>query len=577
MPFSILPASRGALSLLARLAFALLLVLQAPAASAQDGPPPEVRRAIDATVAMLGSSGDAALESYIDSAMDPASVLDRNAEVVRLRAVRTEVAPYLGRVAVEGEDDGVRIELSNAAGSRAVRLSLSPAGVTAIALTAPGGGEAAAGPPPDGATRDEAARAHIRAIERAGMWDDTARAAFVRDHLSRTLVSNMAGGQLDALLDQLAVVTRDAGGVAADDDGTTVTLTLTGNGESKIRFTQDAAAPFRIATLSVEQGKAPAPLPGITRSNLTQVLDDLDARGFNGVVSVKIGGEMLYRRAFGEANETLGIPMRLDTIFGTGSAPIDYTVAGILKLQQQGKLSLDDPIGKYLADVPADKTAMTLGDLLEDRSGLPDFLDRPGDWDLDLAWISRDEAVRRILASPLAFAPGTREEHSHAGYGLLAAIIEIVSGEDYYAFMKREFFDPAGMMRTGMYGDAGGFALADFAEGGGPSHVGLPNIPPNWGPTSWLVLGSGGMYSTLEDTERFRAYVTTGGGLPPQDAARFLEGGASLDGSDRGFEMFRSYVGSDTLITVIMTNQDLDGYFHRLFRALDAFKTREVG
>lgn len=63
------------------------------------------------------------------------------------------------------------------------------------------------------------------------------------------------------------------------------------------------------------------------------------------------------------------------------------------------------------------------------------------------------------------------------------------------------------MNHTNEYGKTSGHKLPDFAVGAGPQKVGLPNIPPNWGPTSWLIKGSGGMYSTLEDLLKFYDYV----------------------------------------------------------------------
>jgi CubicO group peptidase (beta-lactamase class C family) len=120
---------------------------------------------------------------------------------------------------------------------------------------------------------------------------------------------------------------------------------------------------------------------------------------------------------------------------------------------------------------------------------------------------------------------------------MLAAIVERVSGQSYAQFLRENFFDPAGMERTGDYGESRGLAFSDFAAGGGVRH-GLPNIPPNWGPTSWLVLGSGGMFSTLGDLRRFYAYITTSGVLEPRYTELFLSERAGLDGSDRGFELF---------------------------------------
>lgn len=234
-------------------------------------------------------------------------------------------------------------------------------------------------------------------------------------------------------------------------------------------------------------------------------------------------------------------PVAIDTIFGIGSRPIDFTVAGTLLLAQRGEISLDDPITKYFEDVPSDKASMTLRHLMTGRSGLPDFHGIPSDWDQDLAWIDRMEAERRILAQSLLFEPGEEESHSHSAFGLLAAVIERVAEKDYMTFLTEHFFEPAGMIRTGEYGSLDGHNVSDFAVGRGQSFVGEPNIPPNWGKTSWLVKGSGGMYSTLDDLLKFYTFVRTSGVLEERYLGWFLGSSIHFDGSERGFELFSAY------------------------------------
>lgn len=313
---------------------------------------------------------------------------------------------------------------------------------------------------------------------------------------------------------------------------------------------------------------APKPLV-LTRENLAAVFEQLEADGMAGVVSVRLGGERLLERAFGPANESLGLPNTLETVFGTGSRPIDYTVAAIYLLAQQGRLALDDSIDRYFDGVPADKQAITIQHLLTGRSGLPDFFDTPADWDPDLAWIDRATAERRLMAAELLFLPGTDRRHSHAAFGLLAALVERVSGEPYYTFLRTNFFDPAGMTRTGEYGETRGLALSDFAVGGGPQYVGLPNIPPNWGPTSWLVKGSGGMYSTLGDLQRFYAYVRSGAVLDEAHSVPFRGHSIQLDGSDRGFELFSVSTPSGNEVYLFVNRHVDRGTTARLIRALE--------
>lgn len=290
--------------------------------------------------------------------------------------------------------------------------------------------------------------------------------------------------------------------------------------------------------LAQEEEADGAPAIELSRDTLEAQVDSYMAEAGNtGIVFVAIDGETVLEKAYGMAHEELGVPVSLDTAFGIGSRPIDFTIAAISLLEQRGQLSQDDTLADYLDNVPPDRAGMTLRQMMTGQSGLPDFPANDSDWDDDLGWIDRAEFERRTLAIPLIFAPGEGEEHSHWAFGVLAAVVERVSGQSYAEFLRENFFDPAGMMRTGDYGDSRGLAFTDFAAGGGIQR-GLPNIPPNWGPTSWLVLGSGGMFSTLGDLRRFYVYITTSGVLEPQYTELFLSERAGLDGSDRGFELF---------------------------------------
>lgn len=290
---------------------------------------------------------------------------------------------------------------------------------------------------------------------------------------------------------------------------------------------------------ALSSGCSPGEPLDLSPSRIDQTFHDLvENEDFSGVVYLKKDGSEIIRAAFGLANRATNEPVRLDTIFGIGSRPIDFTTAGVYLLASRQELSPDDPITSYFDDVPEDKRAITIRHLLTGRSGLRDFHGSPADWDQDLAWISREEAERRILDQKLLFEPGTDRASSHSAFGLLASVIERVSGEDYFDFLKRNFFDPAGMTRTGEYGSFGGHDVRDFAVGGGPEIVGEPNIPPNWGKTSWLVKGSGGMYSTLDDLLRFLDFVRTSGVLTGEGLDRFNRRSINIDGSMRGFELF---------------------------------------
>ncbi|MBT8219652.1 MAG: beta-lactamase family protein [Bacteroidia bacterium] len=307
----------------------------------------------------------------------------------------------------------------------------------------------------------------------------------------------------------------------------------------------------------------------LTLDNLKSTFDQLESDGMSGLVYVKTNGEVQMRHAFGMANRDLNASNTISTVFGVGSRPIDFTVAGIFLLDQNGAINIKDRINKYFDNVPNDKKSMTIEHLMTGQSGLPDFFHTDEDWDPDLQWIDRNTAVRRLLSQELLFAPGTGREHSHGAFGLLAALIEQVSGITYYDFLKKHFFDPAGMQRTGEYGTTLGLKVSDFAAGGGPQKIGMPNIPPNWGPTSWLVKGSGGMYSTLEDLLLFYDYVRSGPVLDKDHSHYFHRATVNLDGSDRGFELFNAYESPDAEVYLFLNEMGDRDKLRQLMRALE--------
>lgn len=273
----------------------------------------------------------------------------------------------------------------------------------------------------------------------------------------------------------------------------------------------------------------------LTRGNLEQRMDAY-MQGRSGLVHVRLDGAEVLSKGYGMANTQLGSTINEDTVFGIGSRPIDFTLAAVMLLQQQGKLAFDDTLADHFENVPADRAGMTIAQMMNGQSGLPDFPANARDADPDLTWITRDQFIERTMAIPLLFAPGEGEEHSHWAFGVLAAIVEKRSGQPYAQFLRENFFDPAGMERTGNYGESRGLPLEAFAVGGG-KQVGLPNIPPNWGPTSWLVLGSGGMFSTLNDLRRFYAFLVESNVLGEENTRRFTTFSANVDGSERGFEL----------------------------------------
>jgi len=374
----------------------------------------------------------------------------------------------------------------------------------------------------------------------------------------------------DSLIEKLRCIRQQMQGLGHDiaveaAPGGLLLIMSSPEEEKRLKIVLDCEAET-ITGLSLVKGPEPIHL---TAENVSETFLQLEKQGMAGVVYIRLKGKVILERGFGPANRDLGIPNTLDTVFGTGSRPIDYTIAAVLLLDQQGLLSLEDSVTEFFSHVPRDKQTITIGHLLTGQSGLPDFFHTDDDWDPDLAWIDRTSAVDRLLSQNLLFEPGAMTKHSHGAFGLLAAVIEKVTGETYYRFIHENFFDPAGMKRTGEYGETLGLALSDFAAGSGPQRVGLPNIPPNWGPVSWLIKGSGGMYSTLGDQIKFYEYIRSGRVLDAGHRRQFLQPAVNLDGSDRGFELFSAFFPPDNEVYLLLNDTGDRGKARQVYRALE--------
>ncbi|MGA9572928.1 MAG: serine hydrolase, partial [Lysobacterales bacterium] len=219
-----------------------------------------------------------------------------------------------------------------------------------------------------------------------------------------------------------------------------------------------------------------------------------------------------------------------DTVFLIGSIVKDFTKMGILLLQDEGKLSVSDPIGNFFADVPGDKRNITIKQLLDHTSGIPDLIALDNSIipeyfvDYDYIPVTRDQAITKTMNAPLLFEPGGDEVYSNSGYALLAAIIEIVSGETYEGYLNRRIFSPAGMMQTGyVLPDWSHSLLARGIDEG--KDWGVPLDGNRWmtdGP-SWNLRGNGGMLGTAPDLALWVRALKADNILPKAARNNFLE------------------------------------------------------
>jgi CubicO group peptidase (beta-lactamase class C family) len=215
--------------------------------------------------------------------------------------------------------------------------------------------------------------------------------------------------------------------------------------------------------------------------------------GFSGAASVTKQGKILLNKGYGMAIREKNICNTSQTVFCTGSITKQFTATAILKLEMQGKLKTNDPITKHFNNVPKDKTSITIHNLLTHTAGI---IDNVGD---DYEIVNRNETVQKILKTPLLFVPGEQYDYSNAGYSLLGAIIEIVSGQQYETCLNEQLFKTSGMKYTGYrLPKWNGKIVANWYMGDVDNENSLCRPFPYWN-----LVGNGGILSTLEDLHRW--------------------------------------------------------------------------
>jgi CubicO group peptidase (beta-lactamase class C family) len=219
--------------------------------------------------------------------------------------------------------------------------------------------------------------------------------------------------------------------------------------------------------------------------------------GVSGAVLIARNDQVIVNDGFGLADREQRVPVTAETVFDIGSITKQFTAAAILRLEEQGRLRVEDPIGRFFTGVPADKQGITLHHLLTHTAGLI------GDLGGDYQVMPRDSVVARALESELQWAPGTRWDYSNLGYSLLGAIVELASGQPYERYLHEQLFRPAGMAKTGYRIPR--WSAAELAVGyRGSERWGTP-LDHAWaddGPW-WNLRANGGMLSTTGDLYRW--------------------------------------------------------------------------
>lgn len=221
------------------------------------------------------------------------------------------------------------------------------------------------------------------------------------------------------------------------------------------------------------------------------------AFGFSGAVLVARDGEIVLHAGYGEADREADLPVTPETVFDIGSITKQFTAAAILTLEEAGALRVGDPITRFFEDVPEEKRRITIHHLLTHSSGLK------GDFGRDYDRMPRDSLVRLALDSELLWAPGSRYRYSNAGYSLLGAIVEKLSGQFYEQYLREALFEPAGLQRTGYrVPDWSAERIAVGYRAGERWGTPLDHTWAEDGPW-WNLRANGGLLSTVGDLYRW--------------------------------------------------------------------------
>jgi D-alanyl-D-alanine carboxypeptidase len=227
--------------------------------------------------------------------------------------------------------------------------------------------------------------------------------------------------------------------------------------------------------------------------------------GPGAAILIARGDQVVFRAARGRAEIELDVPLSPDHVFRIASVTKIFTAASIMKLAEVGKLSLDDALARYLPDIP-NAEHITIRQLLNHTAGISDVATRPqpgpGRRDLDSA-----TRVAEIGTRAPRFAPGTSWSYSNAGYILLGAVIEKVTGEPWHATLQTQFLQPLGLTRT-RYGD-----LLSLIPGRAAGYTtdGRPRAVRNADFVSASIPDSAGaLVSTVDDLLRWVRALATG-------------------------------------------------------------------
>jgi CubicO group peptidase (beta-lactamase class C family) len=269
--------------------------------------------------------------------------------------------------------------------------------------------------------------------------------------------------------------------------------------------------------------RAESPKPVSIPERMKQFIEKHDVAGVVTLVADK--DKVLALDAVGMADVAGNVPMKSDAIFWIASMTKPVTGTAIMMLAEEGKLSVDDPVGKFIPELAHLKTAdgvehvVTLEHLLTHSSGMPDVTA-----DQSRAAHTLADLVPYYTLKPLHFVPGTKWQYCQSAINTLGRIVEVVSGQSYPEFLQKRLFDPLGMKDTTFYPTkeqqlrlAKSYKVVDGKLQETPNFF-LQGRPPE--SRQRIPAANGGLFSTASDYGRFLQMILNQGEL---DGHRYLK------------------------------------------------------
>jgi CubicO group peptidase (beta-lactamase class C family) len=344
---------------------------------------------------------------------------------------------------------------------------------------------------------------------------------------------------------------------------------LTGGWEALV-VRVEAEAPHRITGIGLRRPQLPSgaqPARKLTDAEKVKELDAYvqklaEADVFSGAVLLARNGQVLFKKAYGQANKDFNAPNRVDTKFNLGSMNKMFTSVAIAQLVERGKLSFDDPLSKFLPDFPSREAAekIKIKHLLTHTAGLGSYFNRKFMESSRALYRTVDDMMKLAEDEKIAFEPGSRWAYSNTGMLVLGKVIEKATGQSYFDYIRENIHKPAGMINSDCYElDRVNPNLAvgyqkEFTDNGVSFRNNIFEHVIRGGP-------AGGGYSTVEDLMRFDVALRSHKLVGAEYVKLLLSAKPELNSPDYGYgfgiDKVRRIVGHSGGFPGISSNLDM--------------------